>query len=41
MLEEFPKKRIELPEEFRKIHVTHYRENRSGKTPATFFPKRM
>jgi len=41
MFEEFPKKRIELPEEFKKIYVTHYQKNRNGKTLATFFSKRM
>src|ERR1700758_4025446 len=41
MFEEFPKKRIELPEEFKKIYLSHYQKNRSGATFATFFSKRM
>ena len=41
MFEEFPKKRKELPEEFKKIYLSHYRKNRSGATLATFFSKRM
>jgi hypothetical protein len=41
MFEEFPKKRIELPEGFRKIYLSHYKKNRSGATLATFFSKRM
>jgi hypothetical protein len=41
MFEEFPKKRIELPEEFRKIYLSHYQKNRGGSTLATFFSKRM
>lgn len=41
MFEEFPKKRIELPEEFKKIYLSHYHKNRNGATLATFFSKRM
>ncbi|MGZ3864927.1 MAG: methyltransferase domain-containing protein [Bacteroidia bacterium] len=41
MFAEFPKKRPELPEEFKKIYLSHYQKNRGGKTPATFFSKRM
>lgn len=41
MFEEFPKKRIELPEEFKRIYLSHYQKNRSGATFATFFSKRM
>ncbi len=41
MFEEFPKKRIELPEEFKTIYLSHYQKNRSGATFATFFSKRM
>lgn len=41
MFEEFPKKRKELPEEFKKIYLSHYQKNRSGATLATFFSKRM
>lgn len=41
MFEEFPKKRKELPEEFKKIYLSHYRKNRKGATLATFFSSRM
>src|SRR5581483_6242554 len=41
MFEQFPKKRPELPGEFKKIYLSHYQKNRGGKTPATFFSKRM
>ncbi|HWY38085.1 MAG TPA: class I SAM-dependent methyltransferase [Bacteroidia bacterium] len=41
MFEEFPKKRIELPGEFKKIYLSHYQKNRSGATLATFFSRRM
>jgi hypothetical protein len=41
MFEEFPKKRKELPEEFKKIYLSHYQKNRNGATLATFFSKRM
>ena len=41
MFEEFPKKRIELPEKFKKIYLSHYQKNRSGATFATFFSRKM
>lgn len=33
MFEEFPKKRIELSDEYKKIYEIHYKRNRGGKTP--------
>lgn len=41
MFEDFPKKRIELPEEFRKIYASHYKKNRGGKTVATSLSQKM
>jgi len=41
MFEEFPKKRIELPEEFKKIYASHYKKNRGGKTLVTSLSKKM
>ncbi len=37
----FPKRRRELPAEYRKIYVEYYRKNREGSTKATFLSKRM
>lgn len=41
MFEDFPKKRAELPEEFRKIYASHYKKNRGGKTVATSLSQKM
>jgi hypothetical protein len=41
MFEDFPKKRTELPEEFRKIYASHYKKNRGGKTLATSLSQKM
>ena len=41
MFEDFPKKRIELPEEFKKIYASHYKKNRGGKTIATSLSQKM
>ncbi len=41
MFEDFPKKRIELPEEFKKIYASHYKKNRGGKTVATSLSQKM
>lgn len=41
MFENYPKKRIELPEEFRAIYSEHYKKNREGETFASFFAQKM
>ena len=41
MFEDFPKKRIELPEDFKKIYASHYKKNRGGKTVATSLSQKM
>ena len=41
MFEQFPKRRIELPENYKKIYLEHYRKNRAGATPATFLSSKM
>lgn len=41
MFEDFPKKRAELPEEFKKIYASHYKKNRGGKTLATSLSQKM
>jgi len=41
MFDQFPKTRPELPEEIAKIYTIHYRENRQGKTRASFWAQRM
>lgn len=41
MFEDFPKKRTELPEEFKKIYASHYKKNRGGKTVATSLSQKM
>lgn len=38
---DFPKTRIELPEEFRKIYSVHYKNNREGKTIAASLSQKM
>jgi hypothetical protein len=35
LLEKFPKKRVELPPEFRLVYEAHYKKNRQGETKAT------
>ena len=39
MLENYPKKRTELPKEFQKIYSEHYKKNREGKTSASYLSK--
>jgi hypothetical protein len=41
MFENFPKKRPELPEEFKKIYSEHYKRNRSGGSPASSLAQKM
>lgn len=41
MFEDFPKKRTELPEDFKKIYASHYKKNRGGKTVATSLSQKM
>ena len=41
MLDQFPKIRPPLPNQFSNIYVTHYKENRSGTTPVTSLTKKM
>ncbi len=41
MFPEFPKKRSELPEAYQSIYLEHYKKNRAGATPASFFSNRM
>lgn len=37
----YPKKRPELPQEFKEIYAQHYKKNREGNTSATSVSKRM
>jgi len=41
MFDQFPKKRIELPTAYQKIYLAHYKKNRAGATPATFFSNKL
>ncbi len=41
MFQNFPKKRIVLPESYQKIYVEHYKNNREGKTTASSMAQRM
>ncbi len=41
MFEEFPKTRPELPDGIRRIYVAHYKENRSGQSPASFVSQKL
>lgn len=41
MFENYPKKRIELPEAFQKIYADHYKNNREGATTASSLSQRM
>ncbi|HDR68191.1 MAG TPA: class I SAM-dependent methyltransferase [Bacteroidaceae bacterium] len=41
MFENYPKRRPDLPEEFQNIYSEHYKNNREGKTSATFLSKTM
>lgn len=41
MLENYPKKRIELPKEFQKIYSEHYKKNREGQTSASSLSQKM
>jgi hypothetical protein len=41
MFTNFPKKRIELPEEFRKIYSEHYKDNREGNSSASSAAQKM
>jgi SAM-dependent methyltransferase len=41
MLNNFPKVRPSLPEEFTRIYAAHYKENRGGHTPAASLSQRM
>jgi len=39
--EQFPKIRFQLPEEFQKIYLTHYKANREGSTSASSLAQKM
>lgn len=41
LLETYPRKRSELPEEYKKIYVQHYEENRKGKTKISYLSRRL
>src|SRR3989339_1961502 len=41
MFENFPKIRIELPDEFLKIYKTQYKQNRDGKTTASSLSQKL
>jgi hypothetical protein len=41
MFENYPKKRIELPEAFQKIYADHYKKNRDGATAASSLSQKM
>ncbi len=41
MFENYPKKRIELPEEFINIYNEHYKKNRAGQTKASSLAQKM
>src|SRR6476619_7309080 len=41
MFDDFPKTRPVLPEGIRRIYVTHYKENRSGQSPASFLSQKL
>jgi hypothetical protein len=41
IFKQFPKKRIELPEEYQKIYEKHYEENRNGGTKMSFLSQIM
>jgi hypothetical protein len=41
MLSRFPKVRPPLPDEFARIYIAHYKENRGGNTPASSLSQRM
>jgi len=41
ILDDFPKKRIKLPEEFQEIYNHHYLSNREGKYKTTSFSKKL
>jgi hypothetical protein len=37
----FPKRRADLPAAYQKIYLEHYKKNRAGATPASFFSSRL
>ena len=41
MFENYPKKRIELPDAFQKIYANHYKKNREGATTASSLSQKM
>jgi hypothetical protein len=41
MFDIYPKKRIELPEKYRKIYKEHYKKNREGETSASGLARKM
>jgi hypothetical protein len=41
MFEEYPKKRINLPDTYRKIYLEHYKNNREGKTASSKLAQSM
>ena len=41
MLSRFPKSRPALPPEFERIYASHYKENRSGQSPASSLAQRV
>ena len=41
ILSKFPKKRIELPEAYKKIYAQHYLINREGKSKTTSLSKKL
>ena len=41
MFEDYPKTRPALPERIRRLYVAHYKENREGRSPASFLAQRL
>lgn len=41
LIKTYPRKRKELPEEYKKIYVQHYEENRKGKTKVSYLSGKM
>ena len=41
LLKTYPRKRKELPEEYKKIYTQHYEENRKGKTKVSYLSSKM
>ena len=41
IFDEYPKKRIELPDEYQKIYEKHYKENRNSQTKMSFLSQKL